>query len=124
VVNSPKSQTSPRKEPISTDRILSSSLRIVNTAPVSRLSLLNKVDVDTPSAEKNSSQRPSIETTSENTGRNIKSSSKTSQDDTLKLNQTVTRSVSSTPEPIPFQRDQENDERKDDLAFSITDITD
>ncbi|CAF4717607.1 unnamed protein product, partial [Rotaria socialis] len=48
----------------------------------------------------------------------------TSQDASLKLNQTITKIRFSTPESTTSQHDKVNDERNDDLAFSITDITD
>ncbi|CAF3248905.1 unnamed protein product [Rotaria sp. Silwood2] len=123
--SSPKSQTSPKKEPISNSHTPSSSPQIMNTATISRLSLLNKVDVDTPTVQKTNIQRASLEITPENKGPIQKSPSTTSQDVTLKLNQTITKITFSTPEStvIP-QHNQENDQRNDDLAFSITDITD
>ncbi|CAF1227022.1 unnamed protein product [Rotaria sordida] len=123
--NSPKSQASSRKEPISNSHTFSSSPQILNTGVVSRLSLLNKVDVDTPTIQKNNIQRPSLEITPENIGPIQKSPLTTSQDVSLKLNQTITKITFSTPEPTTIpQSNQENDERNDDLVFSITDITD
>ena len=119
--SSPKSQTSPEKESAPNTRIPPSSPQILNTATVSHSALLNKVDVDITTAAKNTIQRSLLEKTPENIGRTMKSASTTGQDVTLKLNQTFTTTTSSNSEsPIP----QQNDERKDDLAFSITDITD
>ncbi|CAF4219330.1 unnamed protein product, partial [Rotaria magnacalcarata] len=63
-VSSPKSQVSPKKEPIYNNRTPSlSSPQLVNTGTLSRSSLLNRVDVDTPTTQKNSMQRPSLEVT-------------------------------------------------------------
>jgi len=118
--SSPKSQISPGKESASNTRITPSSPQILNTGTVSHSALLNKVDVDTATVEKNTTQRPSLEKTPENTGRTMKSVSPTSQDMTLKLNQTLTKTTSSYSESINPRQNQE----KDDLAFSITDITD
>ncbi|CAF1244496.1 unnamed protein product [Rotaria magnacalcarata] len=124
-VSSPKSQVSPKKEPIYNNRTPSlSSPQLVNTGTLSRSSLLNRVDVDTPTTQKNSMQRPSLEVTPENTGPTLKTAASTSQDASLKLNQTITKIRFSTPESTTSQHDNVNDERNDDLAFSITDITD
>lgn len=125
--DSPKAEKFPRKEPILTDRIpFLSSPPIFNAGTVSHLSLLNKVDFDTPTtAEKNSTQRPSLEIKSDCAGSILKSSSlTTSQDITLKLNQTATKVTFSTPDPTIRQHDKEKAEKNDDLAFSITDVTD
>ncbi|CAF3424662.1 unnamed protein product [Rotaria sp. Silwood1] len=123
--SSPKSQTSPKIESASNSRTPSSSPQILNTGTVSRLSLLNKVDVDTPTIQKTNIQRTSLEVTPENTGPIQKSPLTTSQDVTLKLNQTITKITFSTPESTTMpQHNQENDQRNDDLTFSITDITD
>jgi hypothetical protein len=118
--SSPKSQTSSKKETVSNSRIPSSSPQIPNIGTVSNSPLLNKVDVDTFTVEKNSIQQPSLEIIPENIGPTIKSPATTSQDVTLKLNQTLTKTVSSIPSlPMP-RHNQEND----DLNFSITDVTD
>jgi len=122
--SSPKSQTSSKKETVSNSRIPSSSPQIPNIGTVSNSPLLNKVDVDTTPIGKNSIQRRSSEIIPENTGPTIKSVSTTSQDVTLKLNQTLMKTTWSTPTPTKPQHNQENDEKKDDLNFSITDITD
>jgi hypothetical protein len=59
----------------------------------------------------------------------MKSSSTTSQDVTLELNQPLSGSSSSssssstTPSPTMPEHDQPNNERND-LGFSITDVTD
>ena len=123
--SSPKSQASPKKETVSNSRTLPSSPQIPNIGTVSHSSLLNKVDVDTTTIGKNSIQRRSSEIIPENTGPTIKSVSTTSQDVTLKFNQTLTKTTFSTP-PTPTipQHNQGNDEIKEDLNFSITDITD
>ena len=118
--NSPKSQTPVKKESTSNKGISPSPPQIVNTATISHSSLLNKVDVDTPTADKQNVKRPSLGVISENASLTIKSASTTSQDVTLKLNQTLTMPVSSTPKPVIPQQDQEND----DLNFSISDVTD
>ncbi|CAM4877288.1 unnamed protein product [Rotaria socialis] len=124
-VSSPKFQVSAKQEPISNSRTPSlSSPQLVNTGTFSRLSLLNRVDVDTPTTQKNTMQRPSLEVTPENTGPTLKTATSTSQDASLKLNQTITKIRFSTPESTTSQHDKVNDERNDDLAFSITDITD
>jgi hypothetical protein len=122
--SSPKSQTSPKKETVSNSRTLPSSPQIPNIGTVSHSSLLNKVDVDTTTIGKNSIQRRSSEIIPENPGLTIKSVSTTSQDVTLKLNQTVMKTTFSTPTVTIPQHNQEDDERKEDLNFSITDITD
>jgi hypothetical protein len=124
VVNSPKSQVTPRKEPAFNVRVSPPSPQIRNTGAVSQLSLLNRVDVDSTIVEKNKTQRSTLEKTPENTGQTVKSGSTTSQDVTLKLNQTITKTTTSTPIPKIPEYNQENDERKDDLDFSISDITD
>jgi hypothetical protein len=121
---SPKSQTPPKKEPISNSRIPSSSPQMPSPGTASRSSLLNKVDVDTTTGGRSSVQRPSLGIIPENTRATMKSESTTSQDVTLKLNQTLTKTIFSTPTRSIPQYKQENDEREDDLNFSITDITD
>jgi hypothetical protein len=120
--SSPKSQTSSKKETVSNSRIPPSSPQIPNTSTVSHLSLLNKVYIDTTIEEKNSIQRSSLEIIPENTGPTIKSASTTSQDVTLKLNQTFTKTTSSISTVTMPQRNQDNNQRKDDLNFSITNI--
>jgi hypothetical protein len=77
--------------------------------------------VDSTIAEKNKVQGSSLEKTQIDTTPTIKSASTTSQDVTLKLNQTITKTVTSTPEPKIPQNDQLFD---DDLTFSISDVTD
>jgi hypothetical protein len=119
--SSPKSQTTPRQNPVSNNRISPPSPQIRNTGRISQLSLLNKVDVDSTIAEKNKVQGSSLEKTQIDTTPTIKSASTTSQDVTLKLNQTITKTVTSTPEPKIPQNDQLFD---DDLTFSISDVTD
>lgn len=116
----PKSQSSLKKEPISPSRIIRLSPQIPIIGSNSPSSLLNKVDVDTVTVEKNSIQRPSLQIIPENIDTTIKSVSTTSQDVTLKLNQTLTKTVLSVPSSTISKHDQE----KDDLNFSITDITD
>jgi hypothetical protein len=123
--NSPKTETPPKKESISNNRTPSLSPQIRNTGAVSHSSLLNKVDVDTVTAEKNSIQRPSLGIVPENAGSTVKSTSTTSHDVTLKLNQTITKTIYSTPTRAIPPHNQENDERDDDdLNFSISDVTD
>jgi len=122
--SSPKSQTSSKKETVSNSRIPPSSPQIPNTSTVSHSSLLNKVDVDTTIAEKNSIQRPSLEIIPENTGPATKLASTTSQDVSLKLNQTFTKTTSSIPTVMMPQHNRDDNEKNDDLNFSITDITD
>ena len=94
------------KNPVSNNRISPSSPQIRNTGTISQLSLLNKVDMDSTIAEKNSVQRSSSEKYTDDTSPTIKSASTTSQDVTLKLNQTITKTVTSTPEPTIPQNDQ------------------
>jgi hypothetical protein len=123
--NSPKTETPPKKESISNNRTPSlSSPQIRNTGTVSHSPLLNKVDVDTVTVEKNSIQRPSLGIIPEKTGSTIKSVSTTSQDVTLKLNQTITKTITSTPTRIIPPHNEENNQRDDDLNFSISDVTD
>lgn len=116
----PKSQTPPKKPPTPKTRFSPSPPQIINTTTVSQSSLLNKVDVDTPTVDKQNNKRPSLGVISENTSLTIESVSTTSKDVTLKLNRTLTMPVSSTPKPIIRQQNQEND----DLNFSISDVTD
>ena len=121
---SPKSQPIPGKASIPSTRSPPPLSHIMNTGTVSHLSLLNKVDVDTATVGKNTIQFSSIEKTPEHITRTMKSVSATSQDMTLKLNQTSIKTISSNSELIIPSLQQDNDERKDDLTFSITDITD
>lgn len=93
-------------------------------APISHESLLTKVDIDTMSAAKNVSQLSSIEKTSEHLNRTLKSVSTESPEGTFKMNQTLLKTISSDINLKTPEQKQENEERKDDLAFSITDITD
>lgn len=124
-IASPKSEATAKKEIVSTSRTPSSSSpQIFNTGTFSRLSLLNRVEVETPTIQKTSTQKASLEATPENTVSILKSQSLTSQDASLKLNQTITKVRFPTPESTIFQQEQEYEQRNDDLAFSITDITD
>jgi len=119
-----KSQVSPRKELSSNSRIPSLSPQLLNTGTLSHFSLLNKVDIDTATIERNSLQQPSSEQIQQNTGPTVKSSSTTSQDVSFELNRSSsTSSSSSTPEPTRPEHDRPNNERND-LGFSITDVTD
>ncbi len=121
-----KSQISPRKESSSNGRILPSSPQLLNTGTLSHLSLLNKVDIDSATIEKISLQQPSSEQIQQNTGPNMKSSSTTSQDVSFELNRSSSTSSSSsspTPEPTIPEHGRPNNERND-LGFSITDVTD
>jgi len=105
-----------------------------STSPLSKAkatspsSLLGKVDVDTLTMEKNSFLRRSLDVIPEHADTIAVSESTTSQDVTLKLNQTLTKASSSTSTFILTEhRENESkskDLRKDDLNFSITDITD
>ncbi|CAF3730715.1 unnamed protein product [Adineta steineri] len=127
ITSSPKSQISPKKEPISKIRIPPSTPQNINTGTISHLSLLNKVEIDTASIGKNTTEISSIEKTPENIGRTMKSPTTitTSQEVSLKLNQTSIKTAASDDSDLSIsQRKQENGERKDDLAFSISDITD
>ncbi|CAF0852781.1 unnamed protein product [Adineta steineri] len=84
-------------------------------------------------SKKNSLQQISSEQTQQNTGPSTKSSSTTSQDVTLELNQHLSTTSSTspsssssttTPEPtLPEHHHQPNNERNE-LGFSITDVTD
>ncbi|CAF0808436.1 unnamed protein product [Adineta steineri] len=131
---SSKPQITPRKESSSSKgRIISPSPQLINTGTLSNFSLLNKVDIDTATIEKNSLQQISSEQTQQNTGPSTKSSSTTSQDVTLELNQHLSTTSSTspsssssttTPEPtLPEHHHQPNNERNE-LGFSITDVTD
>ncbi len=125
----PKPQVPPRKESSSNGRILPSSPQLLNTGTLSHFSLLNKVDIDSATIERNSAQQLSSEQIQQNTGQTIQSSSTTSQDVTLELNQPLSGSSSSssssstTPSPTILKHDQPDNERND-LGFSITDVTD
>lgn len=124
-VPSSKSQTPSKKETVSSSRIPPTPPPpppIPNRTTISQSPLLSKVDVDTVTIEKNTIQRPSLQIISDNIDTIIKSPSTTSQDVTLKLNQTLTKTILSTPSSTIPKHEQ--DERKDDLNFSITDITD
>ncbi len=124
VATASKSQVSPRKELSSNSRIPSLSPQLLNTGTLSHFSLLNKVDIDTATIERNSLQPPSSEQIQQNTGPTVKSSSTTSQDVSFELNRSSsTSSSSSTPEPTRPEHDRLNNERND-LGFSITDVTD
>ena len=124
-VGSPKAQPLSKKESTSPVRTPSlSSPQIRNLGNTSHSSLLNKVDVDTPTVEKNSVQRTSLRAIPENIASSVKSVSTTSQDVSFKLNQTITKTVTSTPTRAMAPRNKENDDRDDDLNFSISDVTD
>jgi hypothetical protein len=122
---SPKSQVSPRKASSPNGHhILPLSPQLLNTGTLSHFSLLNKVDIDSATIDRNSMQQRSSEPIQENTDSNLKTSSTTSQDVTLQLNRSSSSSSSSTtPEPTMPEHDRPNNERND-LAFSITDVTD
>ncbi len=121
-----KSQVSPRKESSSNGRIPSLSPQLLNTGTLSHFSLLNKVDIDSATIERNSLPQPSSEQNQQNTGPGMKSSSTTSQDVSFELNRSSTKSSPSsspTPEPTIPEHDRPNNERNE-LGFSITDVTD
>jgi hypothetical protein len=122
---SSKPQVSPRKESSSHARIPPSSPQLLNTGTLSHFSLLNKVDIDSATIERNSMQQPSSDQMQQRTGPSIKSSSTTSQDVSFELNQpsSSSSSSSSTPSPTIPAHDQPNNERNE-LGFSITDVTD
>ncbi len=122
----PKPQVPPRKESSSNGRILPSSPQLLNTGTLSHFSLLNKVDIDSATIERNSLPQPSSEQNQQNTGPGMKSSSTTSQDVSFELNRSSTKSSPSsspTPEPTIPEHDRPNNERNE-LGFSITDVTD
>ncbi len=121
----PKSQVSPRKESSSNGRIPPLSPQLLNTGTLSHFSLLNKVDIDSATIERNSLQPPSSEQNQQNTGPSMKSSSTTSQDVSFELNRSTPTSSSPSPTPQPTipEHDRPNNERND-LGFSITDVTD
>lgn len=91
---------------------------------------MNKVDIDSATIDKNSLQQGSLEPRQDNTLTNIKSSSTTSQDVTLELNRHSSDSSSSstisspTPEPTLPEHVLLNQDDRNDLGFSITDVTD
>ncbi|CAF1125683.1 unnamed protein product [Rotaria sordida] len=124
-----KSPISPRKELTSNDRILPPSPQLLNTGTLSHFSLLNKVDIDSATIDRNSMQPSSLEKIQEKPDPTMKSSSTTSQDASKELSRSSSSSSSSPPSPSPSseptisQRKQENNE-KNDLGFSITDVTD
>ena len=119
-----KSPVSPRKESPSNGQVLPLSPQLLNTGTLSNLSLLNKVDIDTVTIEKNSIQQSSSE---QNIAPATKSSSTTSQDVSKGLKQSSSSSSSSslslTYEPIIPENNYPNIE-KTDLGYSITDVTD
>ena len=126
---SPKSQRSPRKESPSNGRIPPVSPQLINTGTLSHFSLLNKVDMDTATMEKNGVPHTSSERGDENTSTNVKTSSTTSQDVTLELNRrsssASSSSSSSSPTPSPTMPDHVRmDNQNNELGFSITDVTD
>ena len=75
-------------------------------------------------SRKKNTQQSALERITENTAPTIKSPSTISHDITLKLNQTLPKTTSSTSESIVPKYNQENNQKQDDLAFSITDIID
>ncbi|CAF2513510.1 unnamed protein product [Rotaria sp. Silwood2] len=121
----PKSPISPRKESSSNGRILPPSPQLLNTGTLSHFSLLNKVDIDSATIDRNSMQQSSLEQMQQKSGPTMKSSSTTSQDASKELSQSSTPSSSSPPtmEPTMPERDRQDSE-KNDLGFSITDVTD
>ena len=127
---SPRSQKSPRRESPKNDRIPPLSPQLLNTGTLSHFSLLNKVDIDSATIDKNSLQQGSLEPRQDNTLTNIKSSSTTSQDVTLELNRHSSDSSSSstisspTPEPTLPEHVLLNQDDRNDLGISITDVTD
>ena len=100
------------------------------SAPAARMSsaspvlLLTKVDIDSTAAEKIPTLQPSLDTLPANTISSMKLASTISQDTPMKLNQTIVKTFSSTPEKDLPESNQELDEKRQDLNFSITDITD
>ena len=125
-----KPQVSPRKEPppSSNGRIPSISPQLINTGTLSHFSLLNKVDIDSATIERNSLPQRSSEQNQTNTGAGMKSSSTTSQDVSFELNQSSTKSSTSsssspTPEPTIQEHNRPSNEQNE-LGFSITDVTD
>ena len=104
------------------------SPQLLNTGTLSHFSLLNKVDIDTVTIERNSVQQSSTEPKQQNTGPGTKSSSTTSQDVSFELHRSSSKTPSSsssstTPEPTIPGLDQP-DTGRNDLGFSITDVTD
>ncbi|CAF4032551.1 unnamed protein product, partial [Rotaria magnacalcarata] len=115
----PKSPVSPRKESSSNGRILPPPPQLLNTGTLSHFSLLNKVDIDSATIDRNSMQKSSSsDQLQPKTGSSVKSSSTTSYDASKELNQS-----SSSSESTPSEQDHLNND-KNDLAFSITDVTD
>ena len=118
-----KPQTPSKKIIFSKPRILTPSPERITTETASPVSLLNKVDVDTTTLEKNIIPKPSSATMQGSVRLSLKDSSTISQDASLQLNQTLIKTVSSTPDrdrTLP----EANEDKNDDLNFSITDITD
>lgn len=114
---STKSPRSPRKEPPTNIRLPPSSPQLLNTGTLSHFSLLNKVDIDTATIDKNSLQP--------NTSSNVKTSSTTSQDVSFELNRQTSSSSSSSPTPEPTLPDHiEQNPEQNELGFSITNVTD
>lgn len=103
------------------------SPQLLNTGTLSHFSLLNKVDIDSATIERNSVTQSSIQP-KQNTGPTTKSSSTTSQDVSFELHRSSSKTSSSsssstTPEPTIPALDQP-DTGRNDLGFSITDVTD
>lgn len=122
----PKPQVTPRKESLTNGRILPPSPQLLNTGTLSHFSLLNKVDIDSATIDRNSLQQLSSDQIQQNTGPNTKTSSTTSQDVSFELNRASSSSSSSsstTPEPTRPEHNPSNNERNE-LGFSITDVTD
>jgi hypothetical protein len=123
--SSPKPQVvTAKKEATPIIRTAPSTPQMFNTGTFSQGSLLNKVEIDTTMMGKSAPPLSPIEKTVENLHRTLKSLSTTSQDVTLKMNQTLLKTISSDANLKTPEQREDNDERNDDLAFSITDITD
>ena len=126
---SPRSQRSPRKESPPNQRQPPSSPQLLNTGTLSHFSLLNKVDIDSATIERNSIPQGSGELPLENLTSNMKTSSTTSQDVTLELNRPSSSASSSsssssvTPKPTLPDNHPIHDMR-DDPENSMTNVTD
>ena len=113
-----KPPLSSRKDISPKPRIVTPSPERITTATASPISLLNKVDVDTTTLEKNIIPQPTFGTMQDTLGPSLKASS------TLSQGVTLIKTVSSTPDGTLPKLNAENADRNDDLNFSITDITD
>lgn len=108
-------------------RTIPLSPQLLNTGTLSHFSLLNKVDIDNTTLERNAKPESSLEKMQQNTGPTLISSSTTSHDATVELNQTSSPSSSSSPSVSESTTPDYGRiilNNQNDLIFSISDVTD